>query len=135
MIELGKTIQNKRIENSLEIEDVAKELKISKRYLRAIEDNRIDLFATESYYYGYLKQYLKYLELEDINIKPVSTNTDLNVSEAVTTNSKPSSLLIIISIILSIIVYIICNSLIEQNSTDHIALELENNTSKIVKIN
>lgn len=135
MIELGQMIQNKRIEKSLEIEDVAKTLKISKRYLRAIEEGNIDIFATESYYYGYLKQYLKYLELEDIDIKSVSTTPDLNVAEPVTTNLKPSFLLVTISIILSIIVYIICNSLIEQSYTDHITLEIESNISKFAQIN
>ncbi|MCT4634910.1 MAG: helix-turn-helix domain-containing protein [Rickettsiales bacterium] len=135
MIELGKIIQDKRIERSLKIKDVANDLKISKRYLRAIEDDQVDIFAAESYYYGYLKQYLKYLGLKDIDIKPVSKNPDLNTSEPVITNSKPSILLVIFSIILSIVIYIICNALIEQNLVDHISLELENNTSKFAKIN
>ncbi len=135
MVELGKIIQDKRIERSLKIEDVANNLKISKRYLRAIEDDQVDIFATESYYYGYLKQYLKYLGLKDIDIKPVSKSPDLNTSEPVTTNSKPSILLVIFSIILSVMIYIICNALIEQNLVDYISLELENNTSKFAKIN
>lgn len=112
MIELGETIKNKRIDKSLKITDVAKTLRISKRYLKAIEEGNIDIFSTESYYYGYLKQYLKYLGLEDIDTKSVSTAPDINVTEPVATNSNPSLILLIISVILSIIIYTICNSTI-----------------------
>lgn len=134
MVEIGKIIQDKRIESSLKIEDVANDLKISKRYLLAIENDQRDIFATESYYYGYLKQYLKYLGLKDIDIKPVPTSPDLIISEPVTTNSKPNLLLIIISVLLTVVIYIICNTLIEQNSIDSIALELESNIPRFAKI-
>ena len=135
MNELGNIIQSKRLSNNLDIEDISNALKISKNHVKALEEGEINLFSTKAYYYGYLKQYLKLLKLDDFNIIEASTDAEFNINSLRYTNIKPSFLLIAISIIATIAIYYICSSFINSNSIDPIALELKNNSSKFAKMN
>ena len=106
MNEIGQIIQNKRIENALDIEDVVEALKVSKRYVQALENGEIELFSSKTYYYGYLKQYLRLLKLEDLDVNPSSsTDAKLAITVPSLVNFKPSLLLVITSVILSVIIF------------------------------
>ncbi len=134
MNELGNIIQSKRLSNHLNIEDISNALKISKNYVKALEEGQVNAFATKAYYYGYLKQYLKLLKLDHFDIIEASTEAKFNINSLRYTNFKPSFLLITISIIATIFIYCICSSFINANSIDPIALEFKNNPSKFAKM-
>lgn len=134
MIELGKIIQEKRIADSLTIEDITKKLNVRKQYITAIENGDINSFASEAYYYGYLKQYMNLLQIENNNIGKNKTNHELIINKPLSDSFKPNALFILIITIVSIIFYNICSSLINSNAIDPIALELNSHTSKLVQI-
>lgn len=134
MQQLGQIIQAKRIDRSLDIEDVAEKLKISKRHIKAIEGGRLESFSSGAYYHGYLKQYLKFLQIEDIVLESQTTQAELNICKPIIAQFEPSFLLVVFSIIVSIIIYYLCSELIDTNSINPIALELKDSASKLAKI-
>ena len=135
MIELGKIIQEKRITDSLTVEDITDKLNIRQEYVTAIEDGNINSFASEAYYYGYLKQYLKLLQIEDIALNDVrETAPDLTIKEPTRKAFKLNFAFMLIIFIVSIILYNICADLIFSDNIDPIALELNNHISSFVQI-
>ncbi len=114
---IGQYIQNKRIENALSINDISKELKIRKQYIIAIENDDVGYFDSKTYYYGYLKQYLKLLKISDIEISTEEVEKELSLSIDIPKIDKtnPNFTYIIISIICIIIFYYICNSFISAS--------------------
>ncbi len=111
---IGQYIQSKRIENSLSINDISKELKVRKQYIIAIENDDVGYFDSKIYYYGYLKQYLKLLKISDIkfNTKEAEKELSLSIDIPKIDKTNPNSTYIIISIICIIILYYICSSFI-----------------------
>ena len=111
-------------------------LRVRKQYIEAIEAGDVSVFSSESYYYGYLKQYLHFLKIEDVNIdRNTAVDADLAIDIPVVVGFKPNLLLIIISIILSVVIYNFCVDIINKPYVDPIALELHNNIPTSAKIN
>lgn len=64
MNEIGKLLTETRIEKDLELDQVARETNIAKRYLEALESDDYSVFPAEPYIVGFLRNYCEYLDLD-----------------------------------------------------------------------
>ena len=112
----GALIKKKREELNITIEQVSKSLKIRKTLIISIENNKIDEFASKAYYYGYLKQYLKFLNLDYIepNTSKNLSEQELAINIPKVDNLNPSIFFVIITILVSIVVYNLCSDYISK---------------------
>ena len=61
---IGEILRNAREARDLSIEDVNRETKISVNVIRALEQDDMESFASETYLKGFLKNYAMYLGLD-----------------------------------------------------------------------
>ncbi len=61
MESIGKKLREAREKNGFNIDQVARETHISKRYLRALEEEDFSIFPGETYTIGFLRNYAEYL--------------------------------------------------------------------------
>lgn len=119
LISLGSYLKKHRRLKGHKIEYISKNLLIKKNILQSFEEGSItvDKFHSDSYLKGFLKTYIKYLELDkfcNLNLIEQKKISNLNQSslQLKTSNSKSNSyasLTILISIILLGLVYLIWN--------------------------
>ncbi|NOY09550.1 MAG: helix-turn-helix domain-containing protein [Spirochaetes bacterium] len=64
MESIGRLLKQEREKNGCNIEQVARETHISKRYLHALEDEDFSIFPGETYIIGFLRNYADYLGLD-----------------------------------------------------------------------
>lgn len=116
MSNIGELIQEKRIAHGLKIEDVENALKIRKSYIIAIEKNQVEYFASKAYYYGYMKQYLRFIGIKDIELKVdmFDKEQELAINIPIIEQFNPSFTFAVIALILSIIFYNLCSNFIDQ---------------------
>lgn len=111
MKNIGQKLKDRRLELKVTINNISQELKIKKKYILALESEDIDLFDSRAYYNGYLKQYLKFLnvntDLDNIREKQVLL---MNIQKE--DKFYPNIILIILSILCALISYHICDFLI-----------------------
>ena len=67
MISVGEILKKQRLKKKLTLEQAEKDLRIRKKYLEKIENNNWD-FASKIYIMGILKNYARYLELDENKI-------------------------------------------------------------------
>jgi cytoskeletal protein RodZ len=132
-------IQEKRTEKLLTIKDIALALKIRKEYVIALENNDIDYFISKTYYYGYLKQYLRFLDIEDIynnkeTTKNITIDQELSIDIPTPERFSPNFLFTVIIIILGIIIYNFCNDFITKDINDPISSEINRKISQFVDL-
>lgn len=65
MISVGEIIKKQRLNKGLTIEDIEKKIKIRAKYLQAIENNNWDVFSSKIYIIGILKNYSKFLGIDE----------------------------------------------------------------------
>lgn len=68
MNEIGKLLTETRIKHELELDQVARETNIAKRYLEALENDDYSIFPAEPYIVGFLRNYCEYLDLNSEEI-------------------------------------------------------------------
>ena len=73
MNEIGKLLTETRIGKDLELDQVARETNIAKRYLEALESDDYSVFPAEPYIVGFLRNYCEYLDLDPEEI-PIFIN-------------------------------------------------------------
>jgi len=135
MIELGQLIKEKRTELLLEISDVSSALRIKQEYIAAIEEGNPDLFSSKAYYFGYLKQYLKFLQIDiSVNLQPSFQNQKLEINIPASDTFNPNVFFMLIALVFSIIIYNISNSFISKEAVNPIALEIENKSTYFVDL-
>ena len=64
MASLGEQLRSAREDKNISLEDAAKDVKISKRYLKALEEGDYSDFPAQTYIKGFLTNYAKYLGLD-----------------------------------------------------------------------
>ncbi len=64
MASIGEALRRQREARGLSIEDIARETKISSRYLEAIEENRFDQLPGGAYNRAFIRAYAEHLELD-----------------------------------------------------------------------
>jgi cytoskeletal protein RodZ len=64
MASLGEQLRNTRESKNISLEDASKDVKISMRYLKALEECDYSEFPAQTYIKGFLTNYAKYLGLD-----------------------------------------------------------------------
>ena len=68
MASIGEQLRSAREDKNLSLEDAANDVKISKRYLEALEEGNYSIFPAQVYVKGFLYNYSRYLELDPKSI-------------------------------------------------------------------
>ena len=63
MDSFGEILHNTRVQKNLDLDKVAREISIDKRYLQGLEEEDNSVFPGEAYMIGFLRNYSNYLEL------------------------------------------------------------------------
>ena len=68
MKDIGNFLRERREASGISLIEIEKDLKIRKKYLQALEEGNIDVIPGKTYLIGYLRNYSKYLGIDDENI-------------------------------------------------------------------
>ena len=68
MKDIGNFLRESREARGISLIEVEKDLKIRKKYLQALEEGNVDVIPGKTYIVGYLRNYSKYLGIDDENI-------------------------------------------------------------------
>ena len=119
LVSLGSYLKKNRRLKGKNIEVISKNLFIKKTIIKSFEEGSItlDKFHSDSYLKGFLKSYIKYLELDKfcnldlIEQKKISNlnKTSIHLETSDSKNNSYGSITILISIILLGLVYLIWN--------------------------
>lgn len=71
MKDIGDFLRERREEKGVSLIEVEKDLKIRKKYLEALEEGNIDIIPGRTYIVGYLRNYSKYLGIDEENINSI----------------------------------------------------------------
>lgn len=80
MESFGEILHNARVEKNLDIEKIAREISIEKKYLQGLEDEDNSVFPGEAYMIGFLRNYSNYLELDTEFILKLYNNKKIQES-------------------------------------------------------
>src|ERR671925_2043573 len=64
MFEIGSSLREARLRQSLDFPEVEQATKIRGKYLRALEDEQFDVLPAQTYVKGFLRNYAEYLGLD-----------------------------------------------------------------------
>ena len=70
MITVGAYLKKRRLQKSLDLSEIEKELKIRRKYLKAVEENNWDVFVSRVYAEGVVLSYAKFLGIDREKIIP-----------------------------------------------------------------
>src|SRR5665648_389150 len=68
MKDIGNFLRESREAKGISLIEVEKDLKIRKKYLQALEEGNVDVIPSKTYIVGYLRNYSKYLDIDEDNI-------------------------------------------------------------------
>jgi len=89
---LGQTLRNRRLQKGVSFEDATRSIRISIRFLKALETETWAEFPAPIYLYGFLKQYADYLGLDgDDLVLHLKNERNDGVSPTFTQPTLPSS--------------------------------------------
>jgi cytoskeletal protein RodZ len=71
MKDIGNFLRERREANRISLIEAEKDLKIRKKYLQALEEGNLDVIPGKTYIIGYLRNYGKYLGIEEENINQI----------------------------------------------------------------
>ena len=71
MKDIGNFLKEKREAKGISLIEVEKDLKIRKKYLQALEDGNVDVIPGKTYIIGYLRNYSRYLGIDEENIDQI----------------------------------------------------------------
>jgi cytoskeletal protein RodZ len=71
MKDIGNFLRERREARGISLIEAEKDLKIRKKYLQALEEGNIDAIPGKTYLIGYLRNYSKYLGIDEENINQI----------------------------------------------------------------
>ncbi len=71
MKDIGNFLKERREARGISLIEVEKDLKIRKKYLQALEEGNLDVIPGKTYITGYLRNYSKYLGIDEENINQI----------------------------------------------------------------
>ncbi|GAG58836.1 unnamed protein product, partial [marine sediment metagenome] len=71
MKDIGNFLKERREARGISLIEVEKDLKIRKKYLQALEEGNLDVIPGKTYIIGYLKNYSKYLGIDEENVNQI----------------------------------------------------------------
>ncbi|MBR5646545.1 MAG: helix-turn-helix domain-containing protein [Treponema sp.] len=96
MNSFGEILKNKRTEKGLDLDKIARDISIDKRYLQGLEDEDNSAFPGEAYMIGFLRNYSNYLELDTALMLKLYNNKKIQESPVpieLTARHRPAWLL------------------------------------------
>ncbi|MBI2641892.1 helix-turn-helix domain-containing protein [Candidatus Roizmanbacteria bacterium] len=90
MLSVGEILKKEREKQGIGLREVEKDIKIREKFLRAVEDNNWAFFSSKIYITGILKNYARFLKLDDMKILAFFRR-DYERSEEVRFKEKVSS--------------------------------------------
>ena len=112
MNDIGSMLKERRDDLGYELKDVSEILKIRSEYLAAVENWEMRRTPSKVYFKGYLKSYADYLGfdgdaiVEYFNIHDNDdSDSDINPRDPITEESKPTFLVILISLCITLSLY------------------------------
>lgn len=104
MVSYGELLKKAREEKNIDIEKIAREISIEKRYLLGLEEEDSSVFPGEAYLIGFLRNYAGYLELDTEFVMKLYKNKKIQespVPEGLIEHRKPMALIyILIAVVL-----------------------------------
>ncbi len=105
MDSLGDTLKFSRESQSISLDQIARDTRISKRYLEALELEDFSIFPGEAYLVGFLRNYAQYLGLDSGELVNLYRNMKLQeqpipMDELIHGKKKPSRLFIFVIVVL-----------------------------------
>jgi len=89
MKDIGNFLRERREASGISLIEAEKDLKIRKKYLQALEEGNIDAIPGKTYLIGYLRNYCKYLGIDDENIiQIIQTYKNLEKKKTVLKEAK-----------------------------------------------
>ena len=93
MKDIGNFLRERREAKGISLIEVEKDLKIRKKYLQALEEGNIDLIPGKTYIVGYLKNYSKYLDIDEENVNQIiQTYNNLEKQKSVIKETKKENI-------------------------------------------
>jgi len=71
MKDIGNFLKERREARGISLIEAEKDLRIRKKYLQALEEGNIDAIPGRTYLIGYLRNYSKYLGIDEENINQI----------------------------------------------------------------
>ncbi|MEK6734024.1 MAG: helix-turn-helix domain-containing protein [Pseudomonadota bacterium] len=133
MNDIGKIIQEKRESKSLDISSISSTLNLRQEFIIAMEEGNKEVFSSEAYYFGYLKQYLKLLNIEEVDNKRISSfvRPELAINIPSVDQFSPSLLCIVFSIFASFLIYNFADNSFSKKALDPITIEISNYQTRL----
>jgi cytoskeletal protein RodZ len=89
MKDIGNFLKERREVRGISLIEVEKDLKIRKKYLQALEEGNLDVIPGKTYLIGYLRNYSKYLGIDEENINQIiQTYNNLEKKKTVLEETK-----------------------------------------------
>ncbi|MBQ1709660.1 MAG: helix-turn-helix domain-containing protein [Treponema sp.] len=121
----GELLRKTREEKNLDLDKIAREISIEKRYLEGLETENSSVFPGEAYLTGFLRNYSAYLELDSDFVLKLYRNKQIQeaaVPEGLYAKPKVSRILlpsiIIPSVLIVGVVIVLLILLLNKNKTD-----------------
>ena len=93
MKDIGNFLRERREAKGISLTEVEKDLKIRKKYLQALEEGNIDLIPGKTYIVGYLRNYSKYLDIDEENVNQIiQTYNNLEKQKSVIKETKKENI-------------------------------------------
>jgi len=93
MKDIGNFLRERREAKGISLTEVEKDLKIRKKYLQSLEEGNIDLIPGKTYIVGYLRNYSKYLDIDEENINQIiQTYNNLEKQKSVIKETKKENI-------------------------------------------
>ncbi len=93
MKDIGNFLRERREARGISLDEVEKDLKIRKKYLQTLEEGNIDIIPGKTYIVGYLRNYSKYLDIDEENINQIiQTYNNLEKQKSVIKETKKENI-------------------------------------------
>jgi len=95
MKDIGNFLRERREAKGVSLIEVENDLKIRKKYLQALEEGNIDAIPGKTYLVGYLRNYSKYLDIDEENVNQIiQTYNNLEKQKSVIKETKKENIYI-----------------------------------------
>jgi len=93
MKDIGNFLRERREAKGISLIEAEKDLKIRKKYLQALEEGNVDVIPGKTYLVGYLRNYSKYLAIDEENINQIiQTYNNLEKQKSVIKKTKEENI-------------------------------------------
>ncbi len=93
MKDIGNFLRESREAKGISLIEAEKDLKIRRKYLQALEEGNVDVIPGKAYFIGYLRNYCKYLDVDEENVNQmIQTYNNLEKQKSVTKKTKEENI-------------------------------------------